>query len=156
LTCSLLHSIGAHHHPFVVLFSCYVGVFYWCLLLLIVFHYSLAFLSMFCYCLSCFVGGHCCPCVTFYWWSSMPPIALVSVRCCLHVTICWCSLLSSNYVLLVFMDTLCYTSLMFVMASLLHFIGVCCHPLATLCWCLLMAFCCALIDVCRDPFDVFY
>jgi len=49
------------------------------------------------------------------------------------------------------MYTPCYTLLMFVMASLLHFIGVPCRPLVTLCWCLLIVFCCALIDASRGP-----
>jgi len=65
--------------------------------------------------------------VMFWWWSSLPlcyvllvfPIALVGVRCCLHVDahycpcamFCWCS----------------------------------CTPLATLCWCLSWPPCCILL-----------
>jgi hypothetical protein len=55
----------------------------------------------------------------------MSPIALVGARCCFRVVFCWCSLLPLCYVLLVLIDTLCYTLLMFVMAPLLRFIDVC-------------------------------
>jgi hypothetical protein len=157
----------------------FLATFYWCSSS----SFSCAFLLL-CWCvLLVFVVAHCVSLlisipfyvlllfVMFCWWSSLPfcYILLVVINaphctcwrsllpsCCNLFVLCLCSLLSSCYVLLVFIDTPCYTLLMFVMASLLHFIGVPCHPLVALCWCLLIVFCCALIDASRGPLVVFY
>jgi hypothetical protein len=119
---------------FVALLMCFVGV---CRAFVVVHCVSL-FISFVVVCHALLVvivafvihsiGGHQCP-----------PIALVGVRCCPRVVFCWSSLLPPCYVLLAFVNIPYYTLLMFVMASLLCFFGVRRHPLATLCWCSLVA-----------------
>ncbi len=111
---------------FLLLCWCVLLVFVVFLLLLIMFHYSLAFFSMF-YSLSCFDGGHRCPCVTFFWCSPLHLLVFVV----------------AFMLMLIIALMLCFVGVH--VHPLLHFVDVCHGLLVAFYWCSLSPPCCIML-----------